>query len=135
MKRNRTLLRKAGLTRRRPLTRRPIVKTPDPQLEAYYRHGFSVSTWVCENCDQYIAHSQSWQQFAAQCHILPKDDYPEVRGHFYNRLHLCPSCHNDFDSSWQKASTMDVWPQAIVRLKFFVYLVQAELPLILKYFW
>jgi hypothetical protein len=103
LKRNQPLIRKT------PLKRNTEPKENDPALAAFYSYHFTISTWHCQNCNAYIPHSHAWQLFAAQCHILDKDKYPEVRGNILNRLHLCAPCHMDWDSSWAKARKMPIF--------------------------
>lgn len=54
----------------------------------------------------------------ATAHVLPKRKeygFPSVAANLINRLFLGTGCgcHNKYDSSWEKAATMKVWPLAV----------------------
>jgi hypothetical protein len=100
----------------------------DRGLAAYYEHGLKVSTWICEECAEPIPHTDRWQLFSAQAHILPKEVYKSVRADYRNRLHLCPACHSNWDSSWDKASKMKIFMLAVCRIKSFLHLLKENLP-------
>jgi hypothetical protein len=70
----------------------------------------------------------AWQQISAQAHILPKEKYHSVKALLENRLHLCPACHTNYDSSWAKAVKMKVFALAMERLKTFLHQVKESLP-------
>jgi uncharacterized protein YlaI len=120
------MIRRVPIKRKTPLKRSR--KKMDKGLIAYYEFGLSISTWCCEECKKRIPHSEQWQWFSAQAHILPKDKFKSVAAQVLNRLHLCPDCHTDWDSSWQKAQTMKVFNVAIERLKQFTHQVKEKLP-------
>jgi hypothetical protein len=100
----------------------------DKGLAAYYQQGISMSTWLCEECSGFIPHTEHWHYFSAQAHILPKETFKSVRTEIGNRLHLCPDCHNNWDSSWDKASKMKVFMLAVVRIKSFFHVLKENLP-------
>jgi hypothetical protein len=116
IKRTAQIKRSKPLQRKIQLKRKNCSNNNTPTGD-YYQQGISMSTWRCEECGEYIPHSSFWQQIAAQCHILPKEIFQSIAKLIQNRLHLCLRCHNDFDSSWEKASSMKVFPLAIERLK------------------
>lgn len=64
-----------------------------------------------------------WIQRRVIAHVLPKGTMPSVGDNPINWMPLCWQHHSDYDSSWDKAKTMKVWPIAsgiIERLRPFV---------------
>lgn len=83
----------------------------------------------CMNCGAFIPEKikQIGKKFSldgyrcATAHVLPKRKeygFPSVAANPINRLFLGSAiggcgCHDDYDSSWEKASTMKIWPLAV----------------------
>lgn len=83
---------------------------------------------VCENCEAEMlllklnpGLSKQWR--SCQAHLLPKKYFESVSTHELNGMVLGTGfsglcfCHDDFDSSWEKASKMKIWPEVIRRFK------------------
>jgi len=70
---------------------------------------------VCQNCGALI----SIKAFrSATAHVLPKRDiygFPSIRCHPLNRIFLGAECgcHKKYDSTWEQASQMKIWPLAV----------------------
>lgn len=67
----------------------------------------------------------------ATAHVLPKKKefgFPSVASNPINRLFLGSGCgcHNKYDSSWEKAATMKVWPLAVEIFKKLYPLIAAS---------
>lgn len=67
----------------------------------------------------------------ATAHVLPKRKeygFPSVAANPINRLFLADSCghHTMYDSSWEKAATMKVWPMAVEIFKKLYPLIPAS---------
>lgn len=67
----------------------------------------------------------------ATAHVLPKKKeygFPSVASNPINRLFLGAGCgcHNKYDSSWEKAATMKVWPMAVEIFKKLYPLIPAH---------
>jgi hypothetical protein len=100
--------------------------------EQWYDDRMKENQPICMNCGMAAfwllqpEYEKIWR--ACQAHILPKrkTQFPSVARHPLNHLvlfpvwggHLC-GCHDEFDSSWFNATTMDVWPMAVLRFKQF----------------
>lgn len=100
--------------------------------EQWYDDRMKENQPICMNCGMAAfwllqpEYEKIWR--ACQAHILPKrkTQFPSVARHPLNHLvlfpvwggHLC-GCHDEFDSSWFNATTMDVWPMAVLKFKQF----------------
>lgn len=98
--------------------------------EEWFKERMKLSYPQCMNCGKIAEwllnpkYERIWR--ACQAHILPKREgmFPSVATHPMNHLVLFPSwggflcgCHDQFDSSWDNASKMKVWPEAIKKFK------------------
>jgi len=90
----------------------------DSELDKWFEERRKEMTGVCANCggktgkddDKFYRHSIA--------HILPKRDsmFPSVATVNYNWVELCfwgNSCHSKYDSSWEAAAKMRIWPFVI----------------------
>lgn len=104
----------------------------DSELEKWFEYVATIirKNPYCWNCGQYIpdmvtkdGHLVPTNKFyrAASAHIFPKAHFNSVKLHPLNFLILGAGCgcHDEFDSSIEKASKMKVWNIAIVRFKSF----------------
>ena len=75
----------------------------------------------CENCGFDLRRKRAGKNIA---HILPKRIFKSVAAEPRNILYLCSTfdredgatgCHEQFDSSWDKAQKMPVWKLALQR--------------------
>lgn len=80
---------------------------------------------LCQNCNAPIRHQllskDTWVKRGTIAHVLPKKPtkFPSVATHIHNFMILCLQCHADFDSSWDKAQLMQVFPLAKTKFKLF----------------
>lgn len=87
----------------------------DSGLDKWFEERRKEMTGVCAECggktgkddDKFYRHSIA--------HILPKRNsmFPSVATVVYNWVELCfwgNSCHSKYDSSWEQAATMRIWP-------------------------
>lgn len=90
----------------------------DSELDKWFEERRKEMTGICANCggktgkedDKFYRHSIA--------HILPKRDsmFPSVATVNYNWVELCfwgNSCHSKYDSSWESAAKMRIWPFVI----------------------
>lgn len=90
----------------------------DSALVLWYENKIAQCQWICLECGKSCYTTDRNFQFAAQAHVLPKSKqsgFPSVATHDLNHLCLGPSCgcHGKYDSSWQNASQMKIWPVAM----------------------
>jgi hypothetical protein len=103
-----------------------------PSQEQWFKDRMAENVPVCMNCGMTAPwllepkYEKIWR--ACQAHILPKREaqFPSVATHPLNHLVLFPvwggylcGCHDEYDSGWFSATTMDVWPKANERFKQF----------------
>ena len=90
-------------------------------LQRYFAEAAKIISMrpYCENCGIFIP-----EKFyrAASAHVLPKRKefgFPSVATNIENLLVLGPGCgcHSKYDSSWDKASTMNIWGKAVLIFK------------------
>lgn len=86
-----------------------------PDLVEWYAKKIKSCDWICCECGKSCYSSNKDYQFAAQAHILPKSLFPSVATHEQNYMCLGPACgcHGKYDSNWDNASKMKVWPEAL----------------------
>lgn len=77
----------------------------------------SVNSY-CENCGSQIPSAYRWASIA---HVLPKRDnygFPSIKTHPLNRVFLGSNCgcHNRYDTSWDWAQQMKIWPDVVRRV-------------------
>lgn len=82
----------------------------------------------CENCGRKLTGHVS-----EIAHILPKNLFKSVSTNEDNCLYLCSNfvygsdgCHDKFDSSYDNARQMEVWPTALERFNKFKHLVEEK---------
>lgn len=108
-----------GISRRTPLHRyTPPARNPkqpteqDAELEAWYNDKIANCDWTCQNCGKNVYTSIHIFQKACQAHLLSKDIFPSIKTHPRNHgvLGGVCGCHYAYDSSWERAQKLDVWP-------------------------
>lgn len=92
-------------------------KGPSP-LTLWYRKRIDERQGFCMECGAGISYKHA---HASTAHVLGKkeEQFPSVMTHEWNHLELgffC-NCHKKYDSSWESASTMKVWPEVVRRFK------------------
>lgn len=79
---------------------------------------FSKGYCNCWNCGEKILRAFARTAIA---HVLPKrkNQFPSVKTHPFNYLILGAGCgcHQDYDASWQDASQMNIWGEALRRFE------------------
>lgn len=103
-----------------------LVKPTKQQLDAWFLSRAYERPRVCEEpgCSHELLAAYGWQMKATICHIVPKRHFWSVALHPLNRLYLCKTPHHDdYDSSWDKATQMHVWPLAVERFQVFMHLI------------
>lgn len=119
--------------RLKPITKRTpknVAKRKEDRqgFPVYYQYHIPKVS-QCENCGKAI-HSPNISNI---CHIIPKGKFKSVGSYLDNCLYMCLSCHSEYDSSWTKAMSMQVWPLAVKRFKKFEKFIK-EKSLILNHF-
>ena len=84
----------------------------------------------CENCGFIIPNPASKNV----AHILPKSLFKSVMCNDDNVMYLCSDldrmegkgCHDVFDSSWEKAKGMTIFPTAVERFKKFEHSIEEK---------
>lgn len=103
----------------------------DKGLDNWFEERRKEMSGVCAECgcktgkhdDKFYRHSIA--------HLLPKRDnmFPSVAMNDLNWVELCfwgNSCHSRFDSSWEKAATMRIWPYFIKQVNILYPLLTHE---------
>lgn len=80
----------------------------------------------CQNCNKPIRHQllskDTWVRRGSIAHIIPKrpiGGFPSVSTHLHNFFLACLDCHKKFDSSWDAAVKMPVFPIAKAKFNLF----------------
>lgn len=106
----------------------------DIRIQWELKHGLCT----CDNCGKAIKYQlkskDTWVSRGAICHILPKSKFPSIALNINNYFVGCLACHSDYDSSWDKASKMQVFALAKKKFKILKPLITESLTKIEKYF-
>ena len=108
---------------------KPKPKGKRPDVVAWYEKKVNECDWMCSECGKSCYSGNKEYRFAAQAHILPKSLFPSIATHDQNYMCLGPSCgcHGKYDSNWDNASKMKVWPEALATMFVLIPLLpQAE---------
>lgn len=114
---------------KRVAERTPLLRSNKDELYKWFNHHNTYNKWVCENCGINLYPLSVHSASCCQAHILPKNHFKSVQSVLDNHLTLGDSlyhpcnCHDEFDSSWEKAQTMKVWPVALERFQKFMHLI------------
>lgn len=97
----------------------------DAELEAFFQKHIGIISdkkLCCQECGTPIYNPTKWNV----AHILPKSKFDSVSTLDDNILYLCRTngCHARFDSSWEAAKKMNVWPIALVAVNRFSSLIK-----------
>ncbi len=95
------------------------------ELELWFKVKMEYSTPKCDNCGAENNKLPEWEKGwrSCQAHLLPKRHFKSVQTHPLNGKVLGSGfsglchCHDDYDSSWEKASSMRIWDDVIDRFK------------------
>lgn len=104
---------------------RDLENKTDAGLDKWFDFHMANSQPICTNCGMEATWLLLPKYFilwrACQAHILPKRDvskggFPSIKTNPDNHIVLFPSwggwlcgCHDQYDSSWATASTMNIW--------------------------
>lgn len=99
-------------------------------LQMWFNERHKEMTVNCQNeCGRktlkFVQHGIPNWKFSV-CHILPKsptNGCPSVACEQNNVIYLCNECHQEYDSSWEKAKSMKVWHLAKMKAKTFIHLI------------
>lgn len=90
----------------------------DLQLQWYHDKVASM-TGICMECGCRINKKDFDFAIMTVAHVLPKrkDQFTSVAMHEANSLELCVTngCHDKYDTSWEDAAQMKVWPLAVAK--------------------
>jgi hypothetical protein len=112
---------------RKPLKRSVIKSSASGKVnskrnDAFFRSKKLEMKGICANCGGKTGANDD--KFYKHCisHILPKRDnmFPSIADNDLNWIELCfwgNSCHAKYDSSFEMASKMRIWPIVIDRIK------------------
>lgn len=92
----------------------------EEQLQ-WFKDCVAVMKGRCLECGCKINKNDFQFAIMAIAHVLPKRDsqFPSVKTHKENWIELCAEngCHHKYDTSWEDAATMKVWPLVIEKFK------------------
>jgi len=89
----------------------------DTDQQKWYKLTISSCDRVCWNCNADLSRLSRDEMFSCVAHVLPKSIFPSVATHPDNYMILgryC-NCHGQYDSSWENASKMPIFKEAIDR--------------------
>lgn len=97
------------------------------RLEVKCENCGATNFWLEQNKDTKIG-KLKWR--SCQGHLLPKRHFKSLQTHPLNGMvigsgysGLC-HCHDDYDSSWDKASKMNIWEEVVKRFKIMYPLIK-----------
>jgi len=89
----------------------------------------ATNLWLQNNKDSKFG-KLKWR--SCQAHLLPKRHFKSLQTHLLNGMvlgsgfsGLC-NCHDFYDSTWEKASKMNIWDEVIRRFKIMYPLITQE---------
>lgn len=89
----------------------------DTEQQKWYKAIISSEDRVCWNCGTDLGSLTRDEMFSCVAHVLPKSIFHSVATHPDNYMILgryC-NCHGQYDSSWENASKMPIFKEAIDR--------------------
>ena len=89
----------------------------DTELQKWYKRIIASEEMTCWNCNADLGRLSRDEMFSCVAHVLPKSIFPSVATHHHNYMILgryC-NCHGQYDSSWENASKMPIFKEAIDR--------------------
>lgn len=105
-------------------------------LNKWFDERMKTELPVCENCgavyDELKKPERKKQWRSCQAHLLPKRHFASIMTHPLNGMVLGSGysslclCHDTYDSSWDKASKMKIWEEAVRRFKILYPLIREE---------
>lgn len=89
----------------------------DTEQQKWYKAIIASEDRVCWNCNADLSRLSRDEMFSCVAHVLPKSIFPSVAMHHHNYMILgryC-NCHGQYDSSWENASKMPIFKEAVDR--------------------
>lgn len=99
------------------------------RLEVKCENCGATNWWLEQNKDTKVG-KLKWR--SCQGHLLPKRHFKSLQAHPLNGMVLGSGysglchCHDFYDSSWQKAATMNIWDEVVRRFKIMYPLITSE---------
>lgn len=109
------------------------------ELDKWFKERMERCEVKCENCgaqSYWLENNKDgkgkvrWK--SCQAHLLPKRHFKSLQTHPLNGMvmgsgfsGLC-HCHDFYDSTWEKAAKMDIWPEVVRRFIIMYPLITAE---------
>jgi len=91
-----------------------VVEVDETELQKWYRKIMNSEKAVCWETGEPISKQDEMGWHGSIAHCLPKSDYPSVATHPMNYmiLKMWGGTHGQYDSCWEKAAKMRIWPYA-----------------------
>lgn len=104
----------------------------DNLLELFFLACMNINYPKCDNCGAIKESLLNWKQGwkSCQAHLLPKRHFKSISTNTLNLMvlgsgysGLC-NCHDNYDSSWDAASKMNIWNDVVARFKILYPLIR-----------
>lgn len=119
-KKERKPIAKQSAKKKAEIAEQKVVGKPASKLEldVWFEERRKEMTGVCSECGGVTGKNDDKFYRHSIAHILPKRPsmFPSIATNNLNWVELCfwgNSCHSKFDSSFEKAATMRIWPFAM----------------------
>src|SRR5574338_1098416 len=90
----------------------------DTELQKWYKRIIASEEMICWNCGADLSWLSYGQKFSCVAHVIEKVSFPSVETHPNNYMILgrwACNCHGQYDSSWENASKMPIFKEAVDR--------------------
>lgn len=100
----------------------------ETELQQWYAEIMAKETPRCWETNEWIDVKDTKGWHGSIAHILDKKNYPSVKTHPLNYmiLKMWGGTHGQFDSSWENASKMKIWPHAVKIINLLYPLLKKE---------
>lgn len=89
------------------------------KMQKWFEARVKESKGKCQECGAKINKENFAFAIMTVAHVLPKRNnmFPSVATHKDNSLELCVEngCHGKYDTSWENATQMKIWPVAVAK--------------------
>jgi hypothetical protein len=104
------------------------LKGGDSELQKWYAKIMQDETPKCWETGEWINKQDKMGWHGSIAHILDKKNFPSVKVHPLNYmiLKMWGGTHGQYDSSWENAAKMKVWPYALKVINVLYPLLTAE---------
>lgn len=94
---------------------KPVTDKEQTELQKWYAAIMEKEEGRCWETGERINKDDKMGWHGSIAHVLPKSDYPSVSTHPLNYmiLKMWGGTHGQYDSSWENASKMKIWPYAV----------------------